>query len=438
MEQVSAKQAIQLKTDDKPIRYIGLVILFITFGVFGSWSFIAPLDSAAVAPGVITVKSYKKTVQHLEGGLVEKLLVKEGNSVKENDVLILLDDTQIKAQLEIIKGQYITFSAQEARLLAERDSKKQVDYPEFLNDKTDKRTLDAKLGQNQIFIAGKKSHDGGISVLNKRIGQLKSKISGLRAQRRSSKGVVASYNKETKDLRELLSEGFADKQRLRDMERRTEEYQGKISELTSTIASTEIQIGETKLQILQLSKERQEEVVNKLSEVQAQLFDIHERLRATEDTLQHTKIRAPTSGIVLGLMIHTTGGVIRAGEPILDIVPQQAELIINAKVAIMDIDRVKVGMRAEVRFSAFKQAITPEVEGTVINLSADSLMDEQTGLSYYQAKVELTPESLEKLTDFDLLPGMPAEVFIITGERTLVEYLMQPISNAFSRSLTED
>ena len=213
---------------------------------------------------------------------------------------------------------------------------------------------------------------------------------------------------------------------------------GEIAEFTSEIAANEMQIGETKLQILQLQKKFQEEVAGKLSEVQAELYDVAQRLVATRDKVARTEIKSPANGRVLGLSVHNVGGVISPGKPILDIVPQKEELIIDAQVSPIDIDRVHVGLMAEVRFSAFKQALTPKVQGKVINLSADRLTDEKSGQPYYQAQIELTPDSYVKLGDMELLPGMPAEVLINTGERTVFEYLMQPITNAFARAFIED
>ncbi|GAB4255509.1 MAG: HlyD family type I secretion periplasmic adaptor subunit [Methylomicrobium sp.] len=427
-----------LKTDDLPIRTIGFAIILITFGIFGVWGYFAPIDSSALAPGVVTVKSYKKTVQHLDGGIVAKILARDGALVEEGQDLIILDDTQTKAQLEIVKGQYITLLALVARLQSERDNASNVIYPDKLADHSDPRVIEAKQTESHVFEARKNTYEGEISVLRKRVNQIASKIKGLEGQVSSKKQLIASYSEEIKDLRELLAEGFADRQRLRDLERNHALVSGEIAELISTIASSQMQIGETELQILQIQKQFQEEVARQLSEAMAQLYDISERLTATQDKLNRTVIKAPASGMVLGMSVHTEGGVITPGKPILDIVPQNSDLIIEAQVSPLDIDRVSVGLTAEVRFSAFKQALTPVMHGEVIQLSADRFIDERTGAPYYLARVELTPESFEKLGDLQLLPGMPAEVLINTGERTLFEYLAQPITNAFARAFIED
>ena len=199
-----------------------------------------------------------------------------------------------------------------------------------------------------------------------------------------------------------------------------------------------MQIGETRLQILQVQKQFQEEVADKASEVQAQLYDINQRLAATNDRVNRIQIKSPSAGRVMGMSVHNIGSVITPGRPILDIVPQGEELVIEARVSPMDIDRVHVGLLAEVRFSAFKQALTPKTDGKVIGLSADRITDERTGVPYYNARIELTPDSYTKLGEMELLPGMPADVLINTGERTLFEYMMQPITNAFSRAFIED
>lgn len=429
---------MDLKTDEKPIRNIGLAIVIATFGIFGIWSYFAPIDGSALAPGIVAVKSHKKTVQHLDGGIVAELLAKDGDLVEKGQPLLILDDTQIKAQLEIIRGQQFALSAQAARLRAERDNFQELRYPETLAAESDFRAREAMQTETHLFNARKNTHDGEISVLQQRISQINSKIKGLEGQRRSKQALTASYAEEIRDLKELLAEGFADKQRLRELQRSHSTIGGEIEALNSEIAASQMQIGETRLQILQLQKQLQEEAAEKLSETQAQLYDVNERLVAVRDKLDRIIVKAPESGMVLGLSVHTEGGVISPGNPILDIVPQNAELIVEAQVSPLDIDRVHVGLQAEIRFTAFKLTLTPVMEGEVIHLSADRLIDQQSGAPYYQARIELTPESREKLGDLQLLPGMPAEVLISTGERTLLEYLAQPVTNAFARAFIED
>jgi epimerase transport system membrane fusion protein len=431
---------VSLVTNDAPIRAIGVAVMVGTFGFLSLWSVLAPIGSAASAPGFVTVKSHSKTVQHLDGGIIKELIAKNGDLVNEGDVLVILDGTEIKAQLEILRGQQITFAAQVARLGAERDRSEQVIYPKEVQNLSDARVIEAQQSENQIFHARKNAHEGEVSVLNQRINQLTSRIQGLQGQKTSKQELKTSYNEEAKDLRELLAEGFADKQRLRDLERSISSAIGEIASLSSEIAGSEMQIGETRLQIIQIQKQFQEEVANKLSEVQAQLYDINQRLTATNDKVNRIQIKAPSAGRVMGLTVHNPGSVITPGRPILEIIPQGEELIIEARVSPMDVDRVHVGLLAEVRLSSFKQALTPKMEGKLINISADKMTDERTGAPYYDATIEITPESYAKLSDdnMELLPGMPADVLINIGERTLFEYLLQPITNAFARTFIDD
>lgn len=436
--QLTTENGIPIITDDRSVRMIGIIILIITFGVLGTWGYLAPIDSSALATGYVTVKSHRKTVQHLDGGIVSQLIAKDGDVVQTGDILLVLDGTEIKAEAEILNGQYITLGAQIARLTAERDQKNNITFTNDLQDQNNPHIEEAIQGETQIFNARKVAYQGEIAVLNQRVSQLNSKIKGLQGQRISKQELIKSYGDEVHDLKELLAEGFANKQRLRDIERNYALSSGDIAELNSEIAGNEIQIGETKLQILQLQKKFQEEVAGELGEAQSKLYDVSQRLLATRDKVIRTEIRSPSNGRVLGLSVHNIGGVITPGEPILDIVPQKEELVIDAQISPIDIDRVNVGLLAEVRFSSFKQALTPKMQGKVINLSADHLTDEKTGMSYYQARIELMPDSYAKLGNLELVPGMPAEVFINTGERTVFEYLMQPISNAFARAFIED
>lgn len=427
-----------LATNDRSIRLIGATIVFLTFGVFGLWAFLAPLDSSALAPGVVVVKSYKKTVQHLDGGIVAKILVKDGDEVEAGQILMLLDDAQINAQLEIARSQWIALAAQVARLKAERDHLPQVEFPLDWEADTDSRIQEAKQAEMHLFKVRKAAHEGEINVLQQRISQISSKINGLQGQASSKSKLISSYSEEIEDLKALLADGFVDKQRLREIERSHAMNQGDIAQIKAEKASNELLITETRLQIMQLEKDFQGEVAGKLSEAQALLSDAEQRVSAAQDKLERTVIKAPADGMVLGLAVHTENGVIAPGTAILEIVPQQSDLIIEAQVSPMDIDRVAVGLTAEVRFTAFKQSQTPKMTGKVIQVSADRFIDEKTGQAYFQARVELTRESQDKLGSLQLLPGMPAEVLINTGERTLFQYLAQPASNAIARAMTED
>jgi membrane fusion protein, epimerase transport system len=420
---------------DSPKR-IGLLIFFLVFGVFGIWAAVAPLDGAAHAPGTVIVRSNKQLVQHLEGGIVSELRARNGDIVSAGDPLLILDNTQSLAQLEIVNSQYVALRAQEARLIAERDNLPDVVYPPDLSSSnSDSRSEIAS--QNQLFRTRRNSLAGSIEVLEQRISQLQSQLGGLRALQQSKQDLAESFADELRDVESLLVEGFADKNRLRELERRAATLRGEAAELTATISSTEIQIGETRLQILQQEREFQNEVATRLAETQTNLKDVTERVTALSDIVKRTVIISPVNGIVNGMQVHTVGGIVPPGTPIAEVVPQSEELVIEARVSPVDIDRVAVGQDANIRFSSFSSSV-PNIVGEVVNVSADAFTDPNTGMSYYTARVQVKPEGMADLGTLTLIPGMPAEIFIATGSRTFLQYLMKPITNALARSFIED
>ncbi len=423
---------------DLRYRWIGAVIVVLTFVVFGGWAAFAPLESAALAPGVVTVKDYRKTLQHLEGGIVEEILVAEGAYVRQDDPLVRLDTTQLAAERTVLRGQYVGLKALEARLLAERDDLDTVVYPLELTGLQDTRVNAAIVSQDAVFRARKEASAGEREVLEQRIDQLSSQIEGIRAVRDSNARLLESYAVEIRDLRRLQEQGFTGKQRLTEMEREQASLVGENAEALSRIAGNEIRIGETRLQIIQLDLNRHREIVDELEATQAKLYDFGERLRAIEDRIARSVIRAPVSGVVLGLAVHTVGGVIGPGTSLMDIVPEQQQLVIDAEITPGDIDRVQAGDGARIRFSAFKGATTLVAQGTILNISADRLLREATATPYYLAQVEVDPASLARMPQMRLVPGMPAEVLINTGSRTLLQYLLQPASNVMARSFIED
>jgi epimerase transport system membrane fusion protein len=436
----SADKTEQLRILDTSMetpKRVGLFIFFLVFGVFGFWAGFAPLDGAARAAGVVTVKSYKKVIQHLEGGIVAEILVRNGDVVAAGDPLLVLDNTQSLAQLGIANALFVALKSREARLLAESSGSESISFATVLIQAGSNAGAEMA-SERQIFLARKAARDGEVEVLEQREDQLASRVTGLEAVRTSKLELAASYSEELVDVRELLEEGFSDKQRLRELERSYSSYNGEAADLTANISSTQMQIGETRLQILQQDKDFLNEVVNELGEVRTRLKDSEERAVALRDIVRRTSITAPADGIVNGMQIHTIGGVVRAGVDIAEIVPQLDELIIEANVSPMDIDRVTVGQEATISFSAFSSGLVPTIYGKVIGISADSLVDQNTGAPYYLARVEVTPEGMSDMGDLVLVSGMPAEVFITTGARTFLQYLFKPFTTALSRSFIED
>ena len=302
--------------------------------------------------------------------------------------------------------------------------------------------------QDQTFKVRQAANDGESAVYGRQIEQLRAKIEGLQAQKHSKDRLVESYRGDVTDFRSLLQEGFTEKQKVEEMDRALAQSEGQRGELVSDIAASELQIGEIELKILQLQKDLQREVAKELSEVQSGLFEVREKVQSLESTVNRSVIKAPVSGMVLGLTLHTIGAVIPPGGRLLDVVPQDEKLIIEAQVAPIDIDRVKVGQVAEVRFSAFKSRDLPTIEGTLISVSADRIVEDSKDkkesrggeTAYYLARVEVSSEGLEALrrAELDLVPGMPVEVLINTGARTLVQYLLKPLTDSFKRSFIED
>ncbi|MCP2072601.1 UNVERIFIED_ORG: epimerase transport system membrane fusion protein [Pseudomonas lini] len=435
--QYSSADSPGLPIDDAPVRRIGYLMLLVTFGLFGGWATLAPLDSAALAPGVVTVKSYRKTVQHLEGGIVRELRVHDGDRVKAGDVLLVLDNTQARSEMEAMRSQLIAALELQARLVAERDSLPEPPAEPTL-DPADPRVREARDSEARIFQTRRTSLLGEIGLQEKSIGQIEEQIRGLKAIIASKQTLAASYQEEIVDLRALLADGYVDKQRLREQERALSRLQAEIAESQSEIARARVHIDEAQLKILQLKKTFATEVAGLLGDARSKVYELRERLASLQDRDQRTDILAPESGMVMGMTLHTTGGVVSPGTALLDIVPANEELIVEAQISPMDIDRIALGKLAQIRFSAFKSSTTPVIEGQLVQISADRLTNKDTGTAYYLARVALTDNGRQALGDLTLVPGMPVEVLINTGARTLLQYLMQPASNAFARSLIED
>lgn len=426
-----------LPTADHKIRRLGVIIVGLIFGLFGTWAAFAPLDGAAYAPGVVTVQAYRKTVQHLEGGIVKAVLAHDGDVVKRDDPLIILDDAQLRFEYEMTRSQLIAAKAMEARLIAERDMASTVGFGD-ITEPENVRGMEARQGERRVFSARQGSRLGQIAVLRERIGQYRQQIKGLESMVGTKVQLERSYSGEIGELSELLKQGFVDKQRLLEQERKLGLLRSEVADHRSTIDRTRLQINETQLQILQIDNEFSADVVKQLAEVQTKIYDLQEKTSALEDRLSRVTIRAPEAGMVIDMTVHTIGGIVRPATPLLDIVPSISDLVIEAQVAPVDIDRIAIGKRADIRFGAFDSATMPVIEGEVSSVSADRTTNEKTGTAYYLTRVRVTQEGARTLGQRKLLPGMPADVLIITGQRTLLQYLMQPARNALSQSMIEE
>jgi len=429
----------QVPTSFRSTVMAGVAVLGVTFGGFGLWAAVAPLSSAAIAPGVVAVAGSNKQVQHLEGGVVKALYVKEGDRVAAGDVLIELDPTRAAAQVDMVRGQLDATEALVARLIAERDARTEIPFPETLVARAGNSDVDAILnGQRMLFEARRNALDGQVTILQQRKAQAQEQITGLTAQKDSHDRQIALIEDELKGLKDLNQKGYAPKTRILALEREASRLIGERGQHLGDIARIQQTIGETDLQIIQVRRTFEEEVATQLREAQTQQFDLRERLRAAEDVLLRTTIRAPSAGVVVGLKVHTIGGVIPPGEVLAQIVPDEDELVIEAQLQVTDIDSVRPGMPADVKFSAFKQNITPTIHGKVSTISADRLTDPRTGAPYYSVRITVPDEEIDRLGGAQIVPGMPADAFIQTGEHTALDYLVRPLVQVIERSFREE
>lgn len=415
---------------------VGIGVIAVFFGGLGAWAALAPLDSAAIAPGVVKVEGQRKTVQHLEGGIVDRIFVREGDSVSRGDLLIRLDDTQQQATLRLLDGRLLAAKALEARLAARRDGLETIDFPAELEtgDAEAARITD---GQRMIFSAQNRTLATRISILEQRIAALREEIVGLQGQIAAQDRQLVLIEEEAQGLRGLFNKGLARKERILALERTAAEIDGGRSRNSAEIARARQAIGGARLEIDELSTTMVDEAVAELRETQKEIFDVEQRIVAIKDIISRTDIRAPLSGTVVGLRVHSARGVIAPGEPLLDIVPADKGLVVEAQVSPADIDMVHAGQPARVRLTAFNSRQVAPVRGVVRSVSADRLTDERTGVSYFLARVRVTDDVEKALNGAALLPGMPAQVTILAERRTPLDYLTSPITRSLQRSMRE-
>ncbi|MEZ5934784.1 MAG: HlyD family type I secretion periplasmic adaptor subunit [Alphaproteobacteria bacterium] len=418
----------------------GVAILLVFLGGFGSWAAHAPLSSAIVAPGSVAVETKRKTVQHLEGGIVRRILVREGEHVTAGRPLVELDITQAQAAWQIKHGQLMAERALEARLIAERDGLERIVFPPDLSatGQTGAAARTAMAGQTSIFHARLAALDGQRQILTERIAQLRSEIVGLEAQLQAIRAQQRLIRAEIADVQALVDRGLERRPRLLALERSQAELAGRLGEGQSAIAKARQAIGETALQIIDLGNRRAEEVVAELGDAQAKIADLREQVTATEDVLQRRSILAPVSGSVVNLQTVTAGGIATPGAALMEIVPEDDKLTIQAKIRLTDIDSVRPGLAAKIRLIAFKAWLTPTLSGKLTYVSADSLVDERSGDAYYDARITVARQDPKQLEYIGLYPGMPVQVLITTGARPLLTYLLQPLLDSAARAFRED
>lgn len=426
------------KVGKGPIRF-GLFVFALVFGVFGVWSAFAPLDSAAIAPGQVVVDSNRQTIQHLEGGIIQDILVKDGDQVTAGQPIVNLSEIAARSRLQLLRGQFLAARAKEARLLAERDGTTKINWPkEVLAAKDQPEIADIIDTQTRLIISRDRAINGQIDILNQKIKQYDEEIDGLSSQEKSTVSQLGYIKEEADVVEKLVKQGNAQRPRLLALRRHEAELQGRRGEYLSMIARANQSIMEARLEIINHKNKFTNEVIADLRETQQSISDLREQINASADVLDRIVITSPIDGIVNNLQFFTQGGVISPGEPIMDIVPIEVQRVVEARVRPEDIDVVHVGLEARVRLSAYKTRTVPTLEGTVIHVSADSITDQHTGERYFRARVEIPDSSLAKLAaDVELYPGMSAEVFIVTGEQTLLQYLISPLTSSFRKAFRE-
>ncbi|EAW40387.1 HlyD family secretion protein [marine gamma proteobacterium HTCC2080] len=434
--ELASDEDAELLDSDRRARRFGYAVILVVFGGFGAWAGLAPIESAVHGVGTVQVEGNRKVVQHLEGGIVTEILVSNGDFVTKGQALLRMDETQVKAELSIISGRFWAKRALVDRLLAERDDKKDIAFTPWLKKLGDERVLVAIGNEKALFNARRTDLAGEKELFEQRIAQLRDQVKGFEAVLTAKRSVAASLGSEATELEELLEEGYVDKQRIRELERSQASILGEVSDQVARISAAKIAIEEMRLQILQLGKGFQTRVVNALTQEQEILFDLEQQYHAVSARAARMVVRAPNAGTILALESNTIGEVFGPGQQIMAIVPDTDSLLIDTKLSPMDIDRISIGQEAEVRFSVFKDAYS--ITGVLVKLSADSLLDESNGAPYFQGKVRLLEGDIALLGANKLVPGMPAEVLVKTGERTLLGYLSSPLHRMFEASLIEE
>jgi len=418
--------------------WLGWLTLLVLLGGFGLWSVGTNIAGAIVASGRIEVEQNRQVVQHPDGGVVAEILVSEGDAVNVGDILLRLDGSLVRSELSIVEGQLSEVRARRARLEAERDDLTEMTIPEDLLAiaQESPETAEQLEGQRRLFIARAETLARTLERLEQRKQQTSSQIEGIDAQSRALTEQLDLIGQELEDQQSLFDKGLAQATRVLALQREESRLSGQVGELIAARAQAEGALIEIDLQMLGLSAERREEANTQLRDSGAAELQLVQRQRALAEQVARLDIRAPAAGTVLGLQVTTPRAVIRPADPVAFIIPQDRPLVIAAQVAPIHIDEVRVGQPVKLIFSAFSSRTTPELEGTVVLVSADALTDQTTGATYYRAEIVLAPQEAERLGQ-PLLPGMPVEAFIQTGARTPLAYLVKPFTDYFTHAFRE-
>jgi len=427
---------------ERAIRRLSLLVVaavLLLFGVMGGLAAATKISGAVIASGSLVVDSYVKPVKQLKGGIVSAIFVKNGDHVDAAQVLVRLDDTQTRANLAIVRKRLNELSARSARLAAERDGKDEIAFPADLLSAAGSEDVGAILaGERRLFGDRRTSREGQKSQLRERIQQLKQEIEGLVAQEQGKRSEIALIGRELASLEGLLNQGIISATKVYSLQRESASLNGDLGNLVSSIAQTRGKIAETELQILQIDADQSSQVSDQLRQAESDTGQFSERLVAAEDDLKRIDIRAPQAGIVDQLSVHAEGAVISPAEPIMQIVPDKDALVAELKLEPRDIDQIAIGQPVSLRFPAFNQRITPELNGRVETVSADLATDQRSGQRYYVVRARVPKQEWDRLGKLTPLPGMPAEAYMQTGQRSVLAYLTKPMTDQIRRAFKED
>jgi HlyD family secretion protein len=415
-----------------------LLVLCFMLGL-GTWASLAPLESAAIASGVVESESSRKTIQHLEGGIVRKILVSDGDIVRSGQTLIVLDDTRAGSEMQSLQGQFWDAAARAARLQAEQQRFEKIAIPDALEQDSRQNGVAAAAvsAQQFIFQARLQVHESQLAVIRERRGQVEKEIEGLKAQETATGQRVDIVREELDMVATLVNKGLERRPRLLNLQRELADVEGRRGEIAAQIARAGQVISEQQATLFKLESERQNEIAQSLREAQNQIFQLRERLLAARDQLSRTEVKAPEDGVITDLRVHTAGGVIGAGAPLMDLVPRQDRLIVTARLRPEDIDVVHPGLSAEVHLIPYNQRRVPRLKGTVVQVSADRLLDKRTDQPYYATRIRIDDGQIVA-NDIQIVPGMPVQVFITTGRGTVALYALRPLLDSFRGAFRED
>ncbi|MDO8456694.1 MAG: HlyD family type I secretion periplasmic adaptor subunit [Burkholderiaceae bacterium] len=429
----------QVNTNSKLHTRMGWWIIIAGVGGFIAWATYAPLDKGVPMSGTVAVATSKKAIQHLTGGTVEAILVKEGAVVKAGDVLVRMNSVQAKVNAETARIQYFTARATEARLIAERDGKSALAFSADLQDAMkDPRVANTMSLQQQLFSSRQSAIRSELSAFDENIAGLTLQKNGLEESREGKKQQLVFLKEQLDGIRDLSKDGFVARNRLLELERTYAQLNTAVTEDTNSMGRSLSQISEIRLRKLQRTQEYQKEVRTQLSDVQREADGLANRLTGLEFDLNNALVKAPVDGTVVGMNIFTIGGVIGPGFRMMDVVPSDDPLIVEGQLPVHLIDKVHPNLKVELIFTAFNQNQTPHIPGIVTNVSADRFVDEKSGVPYYSVKAKVAPEGMKQISNLQIRPGMPVDLFVKTGERTMMNYLLKPILDHLKMSMTEE